>query len=122
MTEKLTAKLSDGTEWEVVRLEHRTYDVHTNQMIDGWKMALLKPLKPSPPKEVWVSYGVGEVWNVETHDFSKEGGYPAHRYVLAEEPKEKPQPREWWEVRYLDDSRPYCSYKSEAGNLRAMLC
>lgn len=88
MTSKLTARLSDGTEWEV--------DGKWAADGPGCVRCSLKPLKPSPPKEVYVSYGAGRVWNVEEYDFSNEGGYPARRYVLAEEPKAKPQPREWW--------------------------
>lgn len=135
-TEKLTARLSDGTEWEVLSTAGPTCGMRSGVPYrDETIRVELKPKKPSPPKEVWVSCDKdGDVWNVEKHNFSNGGGYPCHRYILAPEETKtermvkasgltdpspfnvlKPKPaREWWDVRYLDDGRPYCSYDNEA--------
>jgi hypothetical protein len=85
---KLTAKLSDGTEWEVDILVHQR---------DGTKNAVLQPLKPSPPKEVWiVQYSDGSISasyrsaeEAEKYTVGFSGTSKPHRYVLAEEPKEQ---------------------------------
>jgi hypothetical protein len=141
MTEKkLTAKLSDGTEWEVVERCDTPFDIKTNTILDGYDRMLLKPLKPSPPKEVFVTMHkeTGSLVSVRkailnTDDLYK--CYSFHRYVLAEETLkekairlgkeafngenilfkklEKPQPREWWDVRYKKNGKAYCSYYVE---------
>lgn len=82
MTEqKLTARLSDGTEWEVV--EKWTADG------PGCVRCSLKPLKPSPPKapkEVWVSFfRDGTPLNVESVYY----GDSYRRYILAPEHEPK---------------------------------
>jgi hypothetical protein len=120
MTSKLTAKLSDGTEWEV-------YHKWTADG-PGWVRCSLKPLKPSPPKEVWANVypDLGYGYHYKTLKEAEKNLEPSgstHRYVLAEESKEekpiynefnfrhswlnpkfvaKPQPREWWDVRFMD--------------------
>ncbi len=108
---KLTARLSDGTEFEVL--------TQSLTVGGGTHTLLVKPLKPSPPKELWVN-----VYTTNTRGTtvcahtdkpvalaSLNPPGETHRYVLAEEPKEmdhgldaaaylgkKPQPREWWIV------------------------
>lgn len=93
--EKLTAKLSDGTEWRV--------DILGGQP-NGDMQVMLKPLKPSPPKEVYIrvysdnsvsaTYRTAEEAVVSTRGFS--GPSNIHRYILAEEPKPEPKkPREY---------------------------
>lgn len=98
MTNKLTAKLSDGREFEVVN-DMPTAEGSENRVV--W----LKPLKPEPPKELWVNIYKA---SLKFHSFC---AYPTlerarqyvddnyavtHHYVLADEEK---QAREWWEVR-----------------------
>lgn len=86
-SEKLTAKLSDGTEWKVVSNEP-TAKGSENRVV--WLM----PLKPSPPKEVFLCvYSDGSVsaTYLTAEDASKyalglSAPYPVHRYTLAPEP------------------------------------
>lgn len=93
MSEKLTAKLSDGTEWEVV--EKWTADG------PGCVRCSLKPLKPSPPKEVFLCvYSDGSVsaTYLTAEDASKyalglSAPYPVHRYTLAPEPESNSAPK-----------------------------
>lgn len=135
-SEKLTAKLSDGTEWEFTTPPQETFDK------SGW-VAWLKPLKPSPPKEVFLCvYSDGSVsaTYLTAEDASKyalglSAPYPVHRYTLATEEtageknmrlaKEmfnadnamlkalKKPAREWWEVRYRDDTNAVSSFSSK---------
>ncbi len=119
-SEKLTAKLSDGTSGELV---------HTASM-GKEKLYKFVTFKPSPPKEVWVNvnsngrvdlaYGPDEI-------VPKIRGAIVHRYILAPESGKEPEcvtcgkemaricgsnknyfcrycvdpkpAREWWEVR-----------------------
>jgi hypothetical protein len=105
MTEKkLTARLSDGTEWKVVNNLPAT-EGSENRVV--W----LTPIKPSPPKELWVAVenATGLCGGTRLTEIGKglNPDYTNFRYVLAEEPKENPQPREWWEVRYRDGDKMF---------------
>ena len=166
MSEKLTARLSDGTEWEVVERCNTPFDVKTNQILDGYDRVLLKPLKPSPPKEVFVnvnSDGRVDLAYAPDEVLPRFSAGTFHRYILAPEPEptswdsmvktsginnpspwnalklkqcrqcglrfesesitaelcktcwkgDKKPAREWWDVRYLEDGRPYTSFESE---------
>lgn len=93
---KLIAKLSDGTEWEVVN-NMPTAEGSENRVV--W----LKPLKPEPPKEVWANiYPDGDRLFYSDREAVEILGRPeriggkALRYVLASEPEKKP--REWWGI------------------------
>jgi hypothetical protein len=114
MSTKLTARLSDGTEWEVVERCDTPFDIKTNTILDGYDRMLLKPLKPSPPKELWVAVenATGLFGGTRLTDIGKNlnPDYTNFRYVLAEEPKAKPQPREWWDVRCILNDKVLCSY------------
>lgn len=139
-SEKLTAKLSDGTEWKVVSNEP-TAKGSENRVV--WLM----PLKPSPPKEVWVPYyeetpkgedPLGSAF-LSREEAASVGARVLH-YTLAPEPKcmncdkemerigessknyfcrhcvvpEDPKPaREWWEVRYRDATTTVNSFPSK---------
>ncbi len=90
---KLTARLSDGTEWEVENVLTHIYDAITNEPLPGHRMASLKPIakKPSPPKEVWVAIEKSTGLCGAARPIDIGGGishdYNNFRYVLAEEPK-----------------------------------
>jgi len=133
---KLTAKLSDGTEWEFTTPPQETFDK------SGW-VAWLKPLKPSPPKEVFLRvYSDNSI--SATYRTAKEAvecapGYlgPSniHRYTLATEEtareknirlgkemfnadnamlKELKKPaREWWDVRNKKDGSICSTFHTE---------
>jgi hypothetical protein len=86
MTEKkLTARLSDGTEWEVVGDK-----VYQSKAARGEHVIWLKPLKLSPPpKEIWVpwygSRGLGGSYASKDEAPPDTDCRSTHRYVLAEE-------------------------------------
>jgi len=132
-TEKLTARLSDGTEWEFTRNPEETFDK------SSW-VAWLRPLKPSPPKEVWVMTGPDGKKDLYTYEhnalFNQGPRDSIARYLLTPEPaealKEKanrlcaevfdaenilfksPKPaREWWCVTEKQYGAVYGSFKSE---------
>lgn len=95
---KLTARLSDGQEVELV----------PEAYCDKGQMYLVRPLnyKPSPPKEVWVTVGPTDVgFAYKTYQAGKV------RYILAPEPEPQPKPaREWWVVRYKQSPHViYCT-------------
>jgi hypothetical protein len=142
---KLTAKLSDGTEWEVVNTRIEVEYPDTHKQLTNHRTVLLKPIKPSPPKEVWVNVYDGKHFGSafskkEVEDIGLRDLPAAVRYVLAEETlKEKtiqacyealngenlflkklkePQPREWWVVCCEDESLPHgpWSRKADAEN------
>lgn len=110
---KLIAKLSDGTEWEVVN-NMPTAEGSENRVV--W----LKPLKPEPPKEVWANiYPDGDRRFYEDRDSADILGNPeriggkAHRYVLAPEPEPaQKKPREWWVVSRSDGDAA-CMFKTK---------
>lgn len=102
---KLTARLSDGTDWEVVERCNTPFDIKTNQILDGYDRVLLKPLKPSPPEEVFftVHEKTGEIfsWALDRGTArGLSGGRDPIRYILAPEPEPDKKPaREWWIIR-----------------------
>lgn len=98
MTEKLT-NLETGTEWKVF----------SGSFVgeDGARVVTLVPLKPKPPKELWVSFNnSGRVQHLyrtkeESEKVICDGQNPVTRYVLAEDESEKPkrEPKEFYAVR-----------------------
>lgn len=89
-SEKLTAKLSDGTEWKVVSNEP-TAKGSENRVV--WLM----PLKPSPPKEVWIMTGPDGKKDVYTYEhnaiFNQGPRDSIARYILAPEPESESAPK-----------------------------
>lgn len=95
---KLTAKLSDGTEWEVLSYRGQAFGKRDGISYKDETIGLeLKPLKNGPPKEVFLELpGEKEFQHIRSYSFdSTTTGGKYTRYVLADEKKE---PREWWEV------------------------
>lgn len=121
-SEKLTARLPDGQEVDLV----------PEASCDKGQMYLLRPLnyKPSPPKEVFVvtnESGVLATYLSDVSDEYKGTSAIVRRYILAQEPEKEPEcmtcgkemerlggsnrnyfcrycvepkpAREWWEVR-----------------------
>lgn len=88
---KLTAKLSDGREYEVTS---------TFMKGDGTEVQLFcEPIKPEPPKEVWANYYPdGKFGNLyPSLDEAKCSARPdgrSHRYILAPEPEPEKKPEE----------------------------
>jgi len=93
---KLTAKLSDGTEWEVVSTAGPTCGMRSGiPYRDETIRVELKPIKPSPPREVWVAHhkqngtlGGARIANLDNINPAFEN----FRYVLAEEPESDKDP------------------------------
>ncbi len=138
-SEKLTAKLSDGTSGELV---------HTASM-GKEKLYKFVTFKPSPPKEVWVNvnsngrvdlaYGPDEI-------VPKIRGAIVHRYILAPEPDKEPEcmtcgkemeriggsnrnyfcrycvepkpAREWWDIREHTNGGIAATFNSEEAALK----
>jgi len=112
---KLTAKLSDGREYEVMS---------TFMKRDGTEVQLFcEPIKPEPPKEIWANiYPDGDRLFYSDREAVEILGRPeriggkALRYVLASEPEKKP--REWWAVvREVEGTHPVaklCTSEDEA--------
>lgn len=97
MTQKLTAKLSDGTEWEVLSYRGQAFGKRDGISYKDETIGLeLKPLKNGPPKEVFLELpGEKEFQHIRSYSFdSTTTGGKYTRYVLADEKKE---PREWTE-------------------------
>lgn len=111
---KLTAKLSDGTEWEVLSYRGQAFGKRDGISYKDETIGLeLKPLKNGPPKEVFLELpGEKEFQHIRSYSFdSTTTGGKYTRYVLAPEhdPEikaavkkaahqflDKKQAREWW--------------------------
>lgn len=96
-TEKLTARLSDGTEWEVLSTAGPTCGMRSGVPYrDETIRVELKPKKPSPPKEVWINlYPDGQFAATHRSKYSamtncENTGAVTLRYILAPEPESKP--------------------------------
>ena len=113
MAKKLTAKLSDGTEWEA---EEFARDV------TGTVHVKLTPLKPEPPKEIFVrTYGDGTISasyrsKDEAIKYTGAQSGPSsniHRYTLAPEPEPEKKPREWWVVKDTEWPNMWCFFNTK---------
>lgn len=107
---KLTAKLSDGREYEVMS---------TFMKRDGTEVQLFcEPIKPEPPKEIWANiYPDGDRLFYSDREAVEILGRPeriggkALRYVLASEPEKKP--REWWVVKETEWPNMWCFFNTK---------
>lgn len=103
---KLTARLSDGQEVELM----------PEAYCDKGQMYLVRPLnyKPSPPKEVFVKLeSNGDPYWVDKmklHD-------TCVRYILAPESEPKPA-REWWDIREHTNGGIAATFNSEEAALK----
>jgi hypothetical protein len=100
MSNKLTAKLSDGREYEVL-----SGDDIANHPDRIWLS--VKPIKREPPKKVWVNvHRDGEKFFYEQFADSRANARTAtydatYCYRLMGDEKaaeEKREPREWWQI------------------------
>ena len=100
---KLTAKLSDGREFEVL--------CQSLTVGGGAQHLTVIPLKPEPPEEIFVRlYSDGSIsasYRTMTEAIAYTRGYSGpsniYRYTLAPEPEpEQKKPREWWVVTRSD--------------------
>lgn len=110
---KLTAKLSDGREFEVL--------CQSLTVGGGAQHLTVIPLKPEPPEEIFVRlYSDGSIsasYRTMTEAIAYTRGYSGpsniYRYTLAPEPEpEQKKPREWWAV-YDADLCASRMFKSE---------
>lgn len=121
MTNKLTAKLSDGREFEVVgSFGPISLGVGDGSLKTSGEMQLLvKPLKSEPPKEVFLELKGGQGLQY-INSYTLDGKLAENtkhytRYVLAvDEPKQEKKAREWWFVHASGNSDPYCFFDKES--------
>lgn len=105
MSEKLTAKLSDGTEHE---FEWQEDDYYLKKY--GARAAHLKPLKQEPPKELWINIcgeAIGYGWRTkEEAETVAQPDCKTVRYTLPSEPEQKKPspPKEVFLCVYSDGS------------------
>jgi len=104
-SEKLTAKLSDGTEHE---FEWQEDDYYLKKY--GARAAHLKPLKQEPPKELWINIcgeAIGYGWRTkEEAETVAQPDCKTVRYTLPSEPEQKKPspPKEVFLCVYSDGS------------------
>lgn len=132
-TEKLTARLSDGTEWEVISRAGPTCGMRSGVPYrDETIRVELRPLKPSPPKEVYLRVysdeSVSATYLTVNEAIACTRGYSGpsniHRYILAPEPEPVPKPaQEWWVVKSFQTGKVIESFDSrDTANIFSLNC
>lgn len=99
--DKLTAKLSDGTEWELVG-EDKIFPATERLLVE------MRRVKPSPPKEVYVqiyeSNRVGAAYGEDELPLVGSVMRPQLvRYILAPEPEPLPKPPAEYALNFTHD-------------------
>lgn len=94
-SEKLTAKLSDGREGEVISISNGARGMRSGTAyVDETIHLVIKLLKPSPPKEVWIMTGPDGKKDLYTYEhnalFNQGPRDSIARYILAPEKEETP--------------------------------